>query len=115
MKPRPELLALLLLVGCATAQPQARPLPRSFIGTGQSMEPLYGQGTVVFTNTKSFDEVKVGDIVVYHSSRGFNVCHEVVGKSWRGFIMRGLNNTKWDEEYMTRANFLGVVDHTSKP
>lgn len=104
-------LAWLVLTKCTGCAAPARGMvyPRTFVGSGTSMLPRYAAGDVVQTTGQQFSSVKIGETIVYASRRGFNVCHVVVGHNWNGFITKGTNNAKWDEEYVTKENFVGIV------
>jgi len=78
-------------------------------GAGNSMKPLYAEGTAVVVGHFDYDKLHPGMAVVYWSHRGFRVCHVIIGQSYRGYIMQGLNNNRWDDECVTRENYVGVI------
>ena len=62
---------------------------------GRSMEPLFHTGDVVFLRSKTEDQIKVGDIVVYQMN-GKYIIHRVVDIYKAGnitcYIVKGDNN-----------------------
>ena len=81
------------------------------IGAGESMLPVYGEGTVLVLSKVDFSELKAGMQVAFVNTRGMQVVHVLVSLdesagSWR---VRGLNNEDEDYSRVTRSNLMGVV------
>lgn len=84
-----------------------------------SMQPALQIGSNVLYNTwASLDSVENGDIVVYKSSKtGRLVIHRVIDikyntmidKPEKQLIVKGDNNTTYDEERVTKSNYVGCV------
>lgn len=78
------------------------------IGQGTSMLPLYHAGQVLLVSPESYSALRIGQDVVYVHN-GHLVYHRIIGRCWRGFIVKGINNPKWDEDYVTPENYKGIV------
>lgn len=78
-------------------------------GKGDSMKPLYAEGTAIVVGHFDYAKLQPGMAMVYWSHRGFRVCHVIIGQSYRGYIMQGLNNSRWDDECVTPENYIGVI------
>lgn len=81
------------------------------IGAGESMLPVYGEGTVLVLSKVDFSELKTGMQVAYVNNTGKQVVHVLVSLdekngNWR---VRGLNNENEDYSRVTPGNLLGVV------
>ncbi len=81
-----------------------------------SMEPGLPPGTIVVTQPRQFDEIRVGDVVTYQLNSGEPevVTHRVVGinKDARGvssLTLRGDNNTDNDPQPVIREQVRGVL------
>ncbi len=76
-----------------TAEKEASKIPGAgaLCGTGQSMAPLYAEGTAVVVVPYNFEKLHTGMAVVYWSSRGYRVGHVLIGETRNGFIAQGLN------------------------
>jgi hypothetical protein len=79
------------------------------IGAGRSMQPIYGEGTVLVLAKIDYDALKVGMQVAYTSQRGHRVVHVLLDKDKRGWRVQGLNNEIEDAERVTPYNLIGVV------
>lgn len=79
------------------------------VGTGSSMQPVYGEGTFLVINPIAFDELRPGMIVAYRNRRGVRVVHRLVVKLADGWRVVGLNNDRVDEDVVTRENLIGVI------
>ena len=81
------------------------------IGAGDSMLPVYGEGTVLVLSTINFAELKAGMQVAYMNKGGREVVHVLVSyeDSSHGWLVRGLNNEAEDYARVTRDNLIGVV------
>lgn len=124
----------MLAVGCATPPPEpaAKEIPATdvgrmqawkdaervaamgegrltVIGAGESMLPVYGEGTVLVLSKIGYAELKSGMQVAYVNSAGREVVHVLVESDARGWRVRGLNNETEDRERVTPSNLIGVV------
>ncbi len=83
----------------------------SVIGAGESMLPVYGEGTALVLSKISFDSLKSGMQVAYMNDSGRQVVHVLVDtdNATGGWRVRGLNNENEDHARVTPSNFLGVV------
>ncbi len=79
------------------------------VGAGDSMAPVYGDGTILVIRPVSFNELHEGMTVVYLNSEGRRVAHRLVQHEERGWRARGLNNPEPDDELITPQNLLGQV------
>jgi hypothetical protein len=107
--PQPQLVSLGHAWEAACLAASHEPGGQVFCGAGNSMQPLYADGTTIVVGHYDYAKLQPGMAVVYWSHRGNRVCHVIVGQSFRGYIMQGLNNNRWDEEYVTQKNYIGVV------
>ena len=116
--------------GCATTEPDAAPsadvsvdqawhdaktvadrvpgrLP--VVGTGTSMQPVYGDNTMLVITPINFDELKAGMTVAYVNRDGVRIVHRLEEKVAGGWRVKGLNNEVHDNELVTRKNLIGVI------
>ncbi|MFT3780718.1 MAG: S24/S26 family peptidase [Nibricoccus sp.] len=81
----------------------------SAAGSGGSMQPVYGDNTMIVITKIAFEELKPGMTVAYMNRKGHQVVHQVIKKTAKGWDVQGLNNESGDHELVTRENLLGVV------
>lgn len=87
-----------LITGITTGKPNVFGYRIFYIPT-ESMAPVISQGDFVIGVPVDYENVKVGDIVIYKSrSRGIMICHRVIEKREEGFVFQGDNNKEADEE-----------------
>lgn len=79
------------------------------IGGGDSMRPIYGEGTVLVLNKIDYERLQPGMQVGYVNEAGRRVVHVLVERDARGWVVQGLNNEAIDKERVTRYNLIGVV------
>ncbi len=81
------------------------------VGTirGDSMEPVLQDGTVILLHRVPFSELEMGMEVAYRNRKGEQVIHQLVRKTRRGWIAKGLNNLREDPDPVTEANLIGVL------
>lgn len=79
------------------------------VGTGKSMQPIYGDNTMLVINTIAYEDLRAGMTVVYMNRRGLRVAHQLVEKITGGWRVKSLNNERFDEELVTPENLVGVV------
>jgi Peptidase S24-like len=82
---------------------------RAVAGTGTSMEPLYGDNTMLVITPIAYDRLRPGMIVAYISHTGVRVVHQLVQKKKDGWRVKGLNNEVIDRELVTPKNLIGVI------
>jgi hypothetical protein len=127
----------LLLGGCATtaptvAPPPAQPAPTAnvqtiqawkdaemlaardpgrtaFVGGGTSMNPVYGDNTMLVAVPIDFKDLQAGMYVVYLNRNNRRVAHRLVAKESKGWRAQGLNNPEEDNDLVTPENLIGVI------
>jgi hypothetical protein len=95
----------------AAAENAARKIggAQAFLGVGQSMEPVYSNGTAIVTTRCEYAQLCAGMSVVYVNESGRGVAHVLVREEADGWVARGVNNAGDDSSVVTRANLVGVV------
>ena len=78
-------------------------------GGGSSMQPVYGEGTILVLKRIPYDHLRVGMAVAYLDHAGDKVVHQLVSKESAGWRVMGLNNAWIDQDLVTAANLIGVV------
>ncbi|HVU33148.1 MAG TPA: S24/S26 family peptidase [Opitutaceae bacterium] len=78
-------------------------------GVGDSMVPIFCDGTVVVVHPTSFFMLQRGSHVVYLNRRGRAVAHVLVERLDDGWVAAGLNNPQPDDERVTASNLVGVI------
>ena len=79
------------------------------VGAGSSMEPVYGDNTMLVISPIAYNQLRPGMTVAYRNRDGLRVVHELVEKLDDGWRVKGLNNAQADPELVTRKNLIGVV------
>ena len=79
------------------------------VGTGTSMEPVFGEDTLLVISPIAYDDLRPGMTVAYRNKRGVRVVHRLVVKLADGWRIRGLNNDRVDNDVVTRENLIGVI------
>jgi hypothetical protein len=79
------------------------------VGAGSSMQPVYGDNTMLVISPIDYDQLRAGMTVAYVNQRGVRVVHRLVGKVAKGWRVMGLNNDRVDDDFVTRKNLLGVI------
>lgn len=79
------------------------------VGAGESMAPVYGEGTVLVLTQIPFERLRAGMNVAYLNQDGRRVVHRLREETFGGWQLQGLNNGFVDREKVTPKNFLGVV------
>lgn len=79
------------------------------VGAGSSMEPIYGDSTMLVISPIAYNQLRAGMTVAYRNRDGLRVVHVLVEKLDDGWRVRGLNNAAPDPELVTRKNLIGVV------
>jgi len=89
---------------------QARePGSTAVVGKGSSMQPVYGDNTMLVIRPIAYDQLRPGMTVAYLNRRGERVVHRLVVKLADGWRARGLNNDRVDDDLVTRKNLVGVI------
>lgn len=78
-------------------------------GAGDSMAPVYGDGTVLVIRPVAFEDLREGMTVVYLNSDGRRVAHRLVRREQEGWRAQGLNNREPDPELVTMENLVGQL------
>ena len=107
---------------------RAKNKPVSFFGSSfaivqtQSMEPYIMTGDLIVFHSCSYDDVKVGDYIVFTAGEGFgklkgqSIVHAVKEITEEGIITQGLNkvtNPNPDKNPVTADNLLGICTFNS--
>jgi hypothetical protein len=79
------------------------------VGTGTSMQPVFGEDTLLVISPIAYDDLRPGMTVAYRNRRGVRVVHRLVVKLADGWRIMGLNNDRVDDALVTRENLIGVV------
>ena len=79
------------------------------VGTGASMQPVYGDNTMLVITPIDFDDLKAGMTVAYVNRSGVRIVHVLEEKVAQGWRVRGLNNELEDSDLVTRKNLIGVI------
>jgi signal peptidase I len=81
----------------------------SVVPTG-SMRPAFDNNTVLLTEPAPFENLQVGDIVVFrHRGTGARIVHRILERRGSGYWTKGDHNARMDDELVTRENYLGRV------
>jgi len=79
------------------------------VGTGSSMQPVYGDNTMLVVRPIDYDLLQAGMTVAYVDHNGVRVVHRLIEKVADGWRVMGLNNERVDNELVTRKNLIGEV------
>ncbi|MDX2109123.1 MAG: S24/S26 family peptidase [Verrucomicrobiota bacterium] len=77
--------------------------------SGVSMEPYFGNNSILLVDTAVNGRITTGMIVVYEDTDGTLVGHKVMSTVENGFITRGINNDRADPQVVTMASIKGVI------
>ena len=77
----------------------------------ESMEPtIKTNSTIMFEKNTKYDDLKVGDIIVYHNDEtNMYIIHRIKEETNSGFIMQGDNNPIPDRKSVVTENVYGKV------
>lgn len=81
----------------------------ALIGGGESMNPVFGENTMLVVKPIDFEKLKAGMIVVFINRHGRRVAHVLVKKERGGWVAQGYNNQETDGELVTPQNLVGFV------
>lgn len=80
-----------------------------FFGRGESMQPLYRDGTALVVERMEMEALRVGMTVLFIGRAGEPVAHVLIEKTSRGWIAAGLANAAPDRTPVRYRNYLGTV------
>lgn len=112
------LVFLLSLAGCCTQQGPVLRCASDFRAQrpfeirveGNSMVPVLRSGDRVRVEDKPFEEIQVGDLVVYWPAWSHTpVCHQAVRKVEGGWKVRGVDNGFEDPDSVVPGCYIGVA------
>lgn len=77
----------------------------------ESMVPDINPGDFVFSKKIDFDDLQVGDDIVYYSNEhNVYIVHRILSENPDGsFVMKGINNPTSDDEFVTKDNYIAKV------
>lgn len=80
-------------------------------GRGHSMQPIFGDNTLIITHPIEWEALERGMVVAYYGPLGDRVVHSLIkrssdGRYWRA---KGINNLSADGGKVTADNLIGVV------
>lgn len=79
------------------------------VSTG-SMRPAFDNNTVLLTEPARFQDLQIGDIVVFrHSGTGVRIVHRIIERRKGGYWTKGDHNRRMDDELVTESNYIGRV------
>jgi hypothetical protein len=81
----------------------------SAAGSGGSMQPVFGDNTMIVISEIAYEDLQPGLTVAYINRRGHQVVHQIIEKETAGWRVQGLNNEIEDLDHVTRENLLGVI------
>lgn len=79
------------------------------VGGGVSMNPVYGDNTMLVVKPLPYDQLEPGMTVVYRNAAGRRVAHQLISKERHGWRSQGINNADADQDLVTPENYIGVV------
>jgi signal peptidase I len=109
MSPTPKAVDTSAAVRQAHAFVAAHPGSVIALGMGDSMLPLYRDGTMVVVERRPLNSLKPGMTIVFKSAEGWSVAHALVEKTSDGWVTMGIHNPEPDGALVTDQNYVGVV------
>ncbi|VEU83330.1 signal peptidase I [Acholeplasma hippikon] len=70
-------------------------------------EDSFSKGSIVIINHTPYEDLEIGDVVVYKSNEGILIIHRIIEETEEGFIVKGDNNSSADNELVTLSNYQG--------
>lgn len=117
-------LTAIIVVNIVICRAQKKPV--SFFGTSfavvqtPSMEPEIKVGDLIIYHSCKYADVEVGDYIVFIAGDGFDsaikgqsVVHEAIAISESGITTKGVNNPAVDKAPVTAENLLGICTFNS--
>ena len=80
---------------------------------GRSMYPTLRNGERVLVSPVAYDELVIGDLIVFHDGRGL-LCHRLIRKTNRTLSLKGDTNL-WADPPIPWSQALGRVTSTVEP
>lgn len=110
-------LFLLIFTGCVTDDSlynlkEGRTSTSIVSEKTHSMYPTYVGGETVIIRKEKFDNVKVGDIIIYRNYQNYNVdyvIHRVIWRDSESLICKGDNNGYIDEHPIFKCHYIGTA------
>lgn len=93
------------------AEACAAQFPEAFVlaAAGESMKPLYSNGTILVCRRIAYAELERGMTILYRNQEHQVVAHLLVARARDGWRVAGLNNSRQDMEPVVADNLVGVV------
>ena len=117
--PSPKRVAPLELYAVAERFVSEHPGTAFMVGTGDSMQPLYKDHTVIITEQIPLRALRPGMTVVFLGDSGCPVAHVLMEETPGGWIAKGVANPACDSRRVSADNYVGVVigafESTSNP
>jgi hypothetical protein len=113
--PRAEVMRPLDALRLAERYVDGHPGTDFLVGSGDSMLPLYRDGTVIVTRRLGSSRLRSGMTVAYLGADGRPVAHVLVRRSYEGWLTMGVGNPACDGVRVTGENLLGVVVRAFEP
>ena len=85
------------------------------LGSGDSMQPLYGDRTVLVVQSVATVELRRGMTAVFVGDHGRPVAHLLTEKTARGWRAMGAGNHDYDLTFVRADNLIGVVIRAYAP
>lgn len=116
-------LSAVILINIIICKVKNKPI--SFFGTSfaivqtWSMEPEIMTGDLIVFHSYDYDDVKVGDVIVFVADENFpqivgkTVVHKVIAIEEEGIRTWGVNNSKPDGGFRERSELLGICTYNS--
>lgn len=76
---------------------------------GISMDPFFGDASLMLVEAVDFAKVREGMVIVYRDAEDDLVAHSVISVSPDGIIAKGYNNRTEDPHPVTADSFVGVA------
>lgn len=67
----------------------------------------FDRGSALIIYNTPYEELEIGDVVVYLSEDNVLIIHRIIENTEEGFIVKGDNNTQADRELVTKSNYRG--------
>lgn len=80
-----------------------------FAGSGFSMDPFFGDNSLLFVEKTPISKMKPGMVAVFTDHQGDTVAHTVVRVTPEGLVTKGLNNSTIDPTPVTHERLIGAV------
>ena len=113
--PAPEVVPPMDALRLAERFVDGHPGTDFLVGSGDSMRPLYRDGTVIVTRRVGSSGLRSGMTVAYLGVDGRPVAHVLVRRSYDGWLTMGVGNDACDPVRVTGQNLRGVVVRAYEP